>query len=77
MKALFLGIVILAGSITLPAFNSSADQREIVERLRNGGHILMVRHALAPGSGDPVNFKIEKYAVVIYDRGEKETVNAY
>ncbi len=26
--------------------------------MKAGGHILMIRHALAPGSGDPADFKI-------------------
>ncbi len=26
--------------------------------MQTGGHILMIRHALAPGNGDPVNFRI-------------------
>ena len=57
MKAVLV-LTLLAGLITLPSCNSSADQREIVGRLKSGGHILMVRHALAPGSGDPAHFKI-------------------
>jgi phosphohistidine phosphatase SixA len=39
-------------------FNVLADQIEITDRLKAGGHILMIRHALAPGNGDPPNFKI-------------------
>lgn len=50
--------VILAGSIILSAFNSLADTSEIIGRLKTGGHILMIRHAVAPGNGDPTNFKI-------------------
>ena len=37
---------------------SAADQPEVVDRLNAAGHILMIRHALAPGNGDPPNFKI-------------------
>ena len=33
-------------------------QAEMIERMKSGGHILMIRHALAPGSGDPTNFRI-------------------
>ena len=33
-------------------------QAEMIERIKSGGHILMIRHALAPGSGDPANFRI-------------------
>ena len=54
----FLSIIIVAGSIILSASNSDAESSEMIARLRAGGHILMIRHALAPGSGDPDNFKI-------------------
>jgi phosphohistidine phosphatase SixA len=42
----------------MPASAAAADQAEIIDRLKAGGHILMIRHALAPGNGDPPNFKI-------------------
>ncbi|WP_155304446.1 histidine phosphatase family protein [Desulfosarcina widdelii] len=58
MRSVCLLIIILAGSIILPAFDSSADNNEMIARLKAGGHILMVRHALAPGSGDPDHFTI-------------------
>jgi len=35
-----------------------SNQAEMIERMQTGGHILMIRHALAPGNGDPVNFRI-------------------
>ena len=31
----------------------------IVEEIKNGGKLIFIRHAYAPGSGDPVNFKIK------------------
>ena len=31
---------------------------EMIERMKSGGHILLIRHALAPGTGDPANFRI-------------------
>ena len=55
----FLSInVILTGMTFLIAAGALADQTEVIDRLKFGGHILMIRHALAPGSGDPPNFKI-------------------
>ena len=27
--------------------------------LRNGGQVVLMRHAIAPGNGDPANFDIE------------------
>ena len=44
--------------LAMPAAAAAADQAEIIDRLKAGGHILMIRHALAPGNGDPPNFKI-------------------
>lgn len=58
MRAVFLFVIILSGSIILCALDSLANQNEMIERLKTGGHILLVRHALAPGSGDPKHFKI-------------------
>jgi len=55
----FLSItVILTGMTFLIAADGLADQTEVIDRLKFGGHILMIRHALAPGSGDPPNFEI-------------------
>jgi phosphohistidine phosphatase SixA len=34
------------------------DEVEIIQRMKAGGHILMIRHALAPGTGDPADFQI-------------------
>ena len=42
----------------IPAAASADDQSEVIDRLKAGGHILTIRHALAPGNGDPPNFKI-------------------
>lgn len=44
--------------MAMPAVSSAGDQSEINEKLKAGGHVLMLRHALAPGNGDPPNFKI-------------------
>lgn len=37
---------------------ATATDRDAIERMQGGGHILMIRHALAPGTGDPANFTI-------------------
>jgi len=50
--------VILMVLTFLIAAGAPAAQTEVIDRLKSGGHILMIRHALAPGSGDPSNFKI-------------------
>jgi phosphohistidine phosphatase SixA len=49
---------VLVGMVTLPATKTLADPVVDIDRLTSGGHILLIRHALAPGNGDPPNFKI-------------------
>jgi phosphohistidine phosphatase SixA len=58
MRAIYYFVIVLSGSIILSASSSLADNYENIARLKAGGHILMIRHALAPGSGDPANFEI-------------------
>jgi phosphohistidine phosphatase SixA len=40
--------------------------------LREGGHVVLIRHAMAPGVGDPPNFEIEKCSTQrnLSDRGQ-------
>jgi phosphohistidine phosphatase SixA len=40
------------------AMGASAEEMPIADRLTTDGHVLMIRHALAPGSGDPPDFTI-------------------
>ena len=56
----FLGclLICLAGLSTLAMAGVDSDQAEMFERMKTGGHILMLRHAFAPGTGDPANFQI-------------------
>jgi phosphohistidine phosphatase SixA len=60
LKALSFRILlmILAG-ICLPDLSRGASERlDALHALKSGGGVLMIRHANAPGSGDPANFKI-------------------
>jgi len=56
----FLGclFVCLPGLVALAMAGVDSDPAEMIERMKAGGHILMIRHALAPGTGDPANFRI-------------------
>ena len=36
-----------------------AGEQELIQQMRGGGVVLMVRHALAPGIGDPDDFKLD------------------
>jgi broad specificity phosphatase PhoE len=53
-------LVILSGLIALAMTNTGidSDQVKMIEKMKAGGHVLMMRHALAPGTGDPANFQI-------------------
>ncbi|MBW0148946.1 histidine phosphatase family protein [Marinobacter arenosus] len=55
LKALALGVVALMMSFQLAASDNHADAWQA---LRDGNAVLMMRHALAPGTGDPANFKL-------------------
>ena len=37
----------------------SADDGSVTRALTSGGHVLMLRHAYAPGTGDPANFRLD------------------
>ena len=54
-------IIVLAFLITLvPAWIAAAEQQEerrLLEDFKRGNHIALLRHALAPGVGDPENFE--------------------
>lgn len=50
-----LGLIVIA----MPAAASDAD---LSDRLLQGGHALMMRHAYAPGIGDPDHFRLDDCA---------------
>ena len=40
-------------------FTSAIASENLIENLKKGSNIIFIRHALAPGSGDPKNFKLK------------------
>ena len=38
--------------------NAAEDNSKLIKAMQSGSHILMLRHAIAPGFGDPENIKI-------------------
>ncbi len=48
------GFVLMICAVTVQA----ADFDNLVEQIKEGGYVLMIRHAYAPGTGDPANFRI-------------------
>ena len=55
MKILKLFLLIL---ISLTFSNQVFSEDKILESLKEGGKIIFIRHAYAPGGGDPENFNI-------------------
>ncbi|MCH9675304.1 MAG: histidine phosphatase family protein [Gammaproteobacteria bacterium] len=53
---------VLASLLSLVASQTPAESHDTVARLTGNGHILMVRHALAPGNGDPPEFRLGECA---------------
>ena len=51
-------IFFLSGLCTVAMAGVDSNQADMIESMLAGGHILMIRHALAPGTGDPANFQI-------------------
>lgn len=56
-----LGEWTLLLGLLLPAL-ANASEIDLAARLQQGGHVLMVRHAHAPGFGDPAQFKLDDCA---------------
>jgi len=77
MRRLVPASAILA--LLLPCFawaaeNQGLPEAELCARLSAGGHVAIMRHALAPGSGDPSNFKLDDCATQrnLSDKGRRE-----
>jgi phosphohistidine phosphatase SixA len=67
-------LVCFAGLITLATAGADSANADMIGRMKDGGHILMIRHALAPGTGDPANFRIGDCATQrnLDDRGRNQ-----
>jgi hypothetical protein len=60
LKILRALIALVAGALMFSGAGAHADDPVgLAQRLQSGGHILMLRHALAPGTGDPSHFRID------------------
>ena len=68
-------LVCFAGLLgTLATAGDDSANADMVGKMKGGGHILMIRHALAPGTGDPANFQIGDCATQrnLDDRGRNQ-----
>ncbi len=51
-------LYILLGLLLTVGHALADDANRLAAQIREGGHVVMIRHALAPGSGDPANFRL-------------------
>jgi len=51
--------LILLLLISLSPAGAIAGEKELIQQMRSGAAVLMIRHALAPGIGDPEDFKLD------------------
>ena len=59
MRAPYAAIFAILVLATGPASGAADDVSSLWTALRTGGHIAVMRHALAPGTGDPASFRID------------------
>ena len=71
--ALFAVLVLAAVGMVAPAA-LHADERALWRALQSGNHVAVIRHALAPGFGDPPDFEIGKCATQrnLSDQGRQQ-----
>lgn len=74
MRLLKIFIIGIFALIAIFVTNTHAENDDLIEKIKSGGHILMIRHAYAPGTGDPANFKIGDCATQrnLDDRGRSQ-----
>ena len=51
--------LILIFSVLLFQLNYSFANDKVIESLKEGNKLIFIRHALAPGNGDPENFELQ------------------
>jgi broad specificity phosphatase PhoE len=49
---------LLLGALLLPEAGAASENEAAWAALRDGGTVAVIRHALAPGTGDPANFRL-------------------
>lgn len=72
-RSLLSGFALAAG---LSRSGTASAQQDLLAQLRQGGLLLFMRHANAPGIGDPENFRIDDCATQrnLSDRGRAQAV---
>ena len=59
MPSVSLLAVMFLMSVALPANAAQANDQSFWDLLKSGNHFVLIRHALAPGGGDPANFTVD------------------
>ncbi len=59
MRRIILAAITLALAAVTFAGPTRADEAAVWAALKAGGHVALIRHALAPGYGDPENFSVD------------------
>ena len=52
-------ILIFTFILSIISTSNSFSNDKIISKLQSGGNIVFIRHAIAPGNGDPENFNIK------------------
>ena len=59
MRCLAAGLsAAMALYVLLPTAQASTDEQALWDAFGAGGHVLLMRHAIAPGTGDPPGFEV-------------------
>lgn len=58
-RYLYLAVVTLTVASLVRAGDARTDQQDAWTALAGGGHVALMRHAVAPGTGDPLDFDVD------------------
>lgn len=69
-----LVVAVLFALCLSPAASAAGDERELWQLLRSGDHVALLRHAIAPGTGDPADFTLRDCGTQrnLSDRGREQ-----
>jgi phosphohistidine phosphatase SixA len=54
--------MLLLATALVPVASAAGDDSQLWQAVARGGHVLLMRHAQAPGGGDPAGFRLEDCA---------------
>lgn len=76
MRKWILIFAFIFAAATFLSAQTDSEKTDSLERLRGNGHILMIRHALAPGFGDPAGFDLKDCTTQrnLNDKGRRQAM---